>query len=857
MTLKPIFYFYRNIIKYITIIFIHFPLIGYSQEKDTLKAQVLNEVIVSTSRIRENYLKSASSIELLTLKDIQQSAATSYFDAIENLKGVQLLTPSLGFKVFNARGFTNTTNVRFVQLVDGIDNQAPHIGAPIAAAMSPTDLDIRQVELIPGVASALYGMNSLNGLVNLLTISPFDLKGLSIQQKTGANHINESAINPQLFSETNVRFAHQFNEKWALKTNISHQIGYDWIAHSTLDLNPLANSSLGLTETNNPGTDYVSSYGNESSNRRTLTLGGKRYVVARTGYFEEEVTDYSINNNKVDFSLHYRPKPQHEWNYNFKLSQLDNVYQRTNRFRLEDYLLSQHVLNYQSPYTNFKAYLTSENTGNSYNIRSMAENIDRTFKSDNVWFADFSNEFNNQTKQNKTVVEALHLARTYADKGRPQPNTPEFDNLIEKLRNINNWDLGAALRVKSYMLHTEGLTDFGSKLSPSLQKNSWTLLAGFDFRQYFVVPDGNYFINPKAEDKDLKYWKGGAFIQGGKSFFDKKLKISFTLRADKNQYFNLKLNPKLSAVYSINENNHWRVSYQNGYRFPSLFEAFSNINSGGVKRVGGLPIMSQGIFENSYLRKTIDDFTAAVNQDINTNQLNQNEAILKNKNLLRKNDYTYLKPEYVNSFEVGYKGYPLGRKLFVDADFYYNVYRNFMAQVEANVPLGSNPDSLAFYMYDRNKQTRYRLWTNSKTIVHNYGGGINISYNFYKTFAFNTNATFAKLQNVANNDGFEEAFNTPRWIVNAGFGNAQLTKNIGFGIQYKYQESFLWQSSLATGIVPEIHNFDAQITYNLRQQGLQIKLANTNILNRPYVNFIAAPTIGSFYTLTLKYDVLK
>ncbi len=855
MSEKLLYHKYRYIFLYITFFKIIFPQESQAQAADTLKSQVMNEVVVSASRIKENYLKSATSIELLNLKQIQQSAALSYFDAIENLKGVQLITPSLGFRVYNARGFTNTTNVRFVQLVDGIDNQAPHIGSPIASAMGPTDLDIRQVEMIPGVASALYGMNSLSGLVNLLTLNPFDSQGFSMQQKTGVNHVASSTISPKIFSETSVRYAKKWNEKWAFKINFGYQKGYDWVANSTFDLNSTANTSVNLLGKDNVGADYVNSYGNESSNRRTLTLGGKKYVVARTGYFEEEVTDYSINNLKADFSLNYKIRPQYEIAYSFKIAQLDNVYQRTNRFRLNDYRLSQNAITYQSPGTQIKLYLTTENTGKSYNIRSMAENIDRSFKSDNVWFTDFTNEYNAQTKAGKTVIDALNLARTQADKGRPQPNTPAFDDLITKLGDINNWDIGAALRVKSTMLHTEGLTDLSKILSSTLQKKNFGLLAGFDFRDYFVVPDGNYFINPKADGKNLSYWKTGVFLQGSKIVFDEKLKIVWTLRADKNQYFNVRFNPRGSVVYSVNENNHFRASYQNGYRFPSLFEAFSNINSGGVKRVGGLPIMSQGIFENSYLRKTIDDFTAAVNQDINVNKLTQNEAIIKNKNLLRKNDYSYLKPEYVNSFEIGYKGYPVGKTLFVDADFYYNLYRNFMAQIEANVPLGINADSLAFYMYDRNKQARYRLWTNSKTIVRNYGASIGLNYNFYRSFSLNVNASFAKLQNTANNDGFEEAFNTPRWIANIGLGNTKLTKNIGFGVNYKYQEGFLWQSALATGNVPEIHNVDAQFTYYARKQGLQFKIAGTNILNRPYVSFIAGPNIGAFYYLTIMADL--
>jgi len=147
------------------------------------------------------------------------------------------------------------------------------------------------------------------------------------------------------------------------------------------------------------------------------------------------------------------------------------------------------------------------------------------------------------------------------------------------------------------------------------------------------------------------------------------------------------------------------------------------------------------------------------------------------------------------------------------------------------------------------------LWTNSKTIVRNYGSSIALNYNFYRSFSFNINASYAKLRNTANNDGFEEAFNTPRWIMNIGLGHSQLSKNFGFGLSYKYQEGFLWQSALASGNVREIHNIDAQFTYNVRNQGLQFKLAGTNILNRPYVSFIAGPTVGAFYYLTITADI--
>jgi hypothetical protein len=131
------------------------------------------------------YHEIARKYRAIDARAIKSSPAPSYFEAIENLKGVQLLTSSLGFKVYNTRGFANPTNVRFVQLVDGADNQAPHIGAPIGSALAPTDLDIDRVELIPGTASALYGMNALNGMVQILSKNPLNIKVFLFNKKQG------------------------------------------------------------------------------------------------------------------------------------------------------------------------------------------------------------------------------------------------------------------------------------------------------------------------------------------------------------------------------------------------------------------------------------------------------------------------------------------------------------------------------------------------------------------------------------------------------------------------------------------------------------------------------------------------
>lgn len=824
-------------------------------QKDSLRKIQLNEVVVSASRVAENILKSPVSIEVLDARRIRLSPQPSYFDAIENLKGVQLLTSSLGFKVYNTRGFAATTNVRFVQLVDGRDNQAPHIGAPIASALAPSDLDIQQVEVVPGVASALYGMNALNGLINILTRNPFDSQGLSIGQKTGINHVGDATLSPRAYSETSIRYASRIGKRFAVKTNLVYQRGYDWVAGNSNDLNPNGNASLSLFGADNPAYDPINGYGNEAANRRTLTLGGKRYSIGRTGYYEAEATDYRLKNLRGDISLHYRFSPTVELAYTYQGAALSNVYQRTNRFRLDNYRLDQHSITLTTPSIQIRAYRSHENTGDSYNIRSMAENIDKSFKTDNQWFTDFTNQFNADTKAGLAVTDALRSARSVADKGRPVPGTQGFNDLINKLRDINNWDIGAALRVQSWMYHAEGQIEPTRVLWQRFrQQTGITIQAGFDFRGYVVFPDGNYFINPSEPGKNLVYRKAGGFVQLSRTFFDDKVKVAGSLRLDKNTYFDARLNPRLSVVYSPTEVHTFRLSYQNGYRFPSLFEGFTNINSGGVKRVGGLPIMSQGIYENAYLVTSINAFQVAITTDVNTNKLTTDQASQKNKGLLKKSPYTYLKPEQVKSFELGYKGLFFKNRLYVDADVYSTAYQNFIAQVNANIARGNNPDSLAYYFSSSTTQNRYRLWTNSQTRVYNYGASMGIRYSLTQNWSVGGNASFAKLDRSDNGDGLESSFNTPRWITNLTIANGNLWRGLGFSVNYKHQDAFLWQSELATGNASAVNTLDAQLSYRLQALNLLVKVGGTNLTNKYYYTFIGGPAVGALYYTNLVWE---
>jgi iron complex outermembrane receptor protein len=763
----------------------------------------------------ERILQSPVSIEKVSEGYFTSHAAFSFFDALENVKGVQMITPSLGFRILNTRGFANTTNVRFVQMIDGMDVQSPHIGSPIGNSLGPGDLDIENVEILPGVASALYGMNTVNGLANISTRNPFLFPGFSFQQKTGLMLLGDAEVSAQLFSESSLRYAYVVSPKLAFKINAAFTKGYDWIANNYTDLNPHVNASTNLVGTDNPAIDPVNSYGNESSNRRTIALQGKNYVVARSGYLEREVVDYSLQNVKADAGIYYKLSSTSTLSYLFHVAYLNTVYQRANRFRLENYFLQQHGVQYQSKAIQAKVYFNNENTGDSYNLRSMAENIDRSYKTDAKWYNDYTTGFNTATQSGAAVASAHQQARIFADVGRFEPGTAFFQQALEKLRAVNNWDSGAALNVKASFIQLDAQWNINESMPGDLKKKTGLeILTGFDHRTYFVNPDGNYFINPikGKEYSTITYGKTGGFLSLTKRILHDKIKLGIILRADKNDYFDLLFNPRFSVVYSPVLKHNFRAAYQSGYRYPILFEAYCNVNSGGVKRVGGLPVMSNGIFENAWLQSSISSFQSAVLKEINSG-MTKNAAIEKNKSLLKKNPYTYIQPERVSSFEAGYKGLFAKGRIFAEADFYLSRYRSFIAQANMNVPNTSIADSIPYYLYERAKQSSYRMWTNSQTIIDNYGFSFGLTGHFNKGYIARVSTTFTKLRKTKNEDGLEDGFNTPDWVANVSVSNPNIYKKLGASIGLKWQNSYYWQSFLINGNFTALWTIDIHFSY--------------------------------------------
>lgn len=174
--------------------------------------------------------------------------------------------------------------MRSLQIIDGVDNQAPGLNFSLGNFLGASDLDVLKVDLVQGASSAFYGPNAFNGVISMETKNPFVHRGLSASVKYGSRNLAETAIRwAEAFKNKKGEFAS------ALKVNLFYLRADDWEAQN---YSPVDGSDSGA---DNPGRfDAVNIYGDEyyslSDFSDPANLSQSRAglgVFHRTGYREK------------------------------------------------------------------------------------------------------------------------------------------------------------------------------------------------------------------------------------------------------------------------------------------------------------------------------------------------------------------------------------------------------------------------------------------------------------------------------------------------------------------------------------------------------------------------------------------
>jgi len=845
----------------------------------------IDVVEVKASRISEETKKSPLTIESMDLLAVKETPASNFYEGLGALKGVDLTTASLGFQVINTRGFNSTSPVRSLQIIDGVDNQAPGLNFSLGNFLGSSELDILKVDIIVGASSAYYGPNAFNGVISMQTKNPFFQKGLSAYVKAGERSLREGAFR---YAEA-LRNSEGFD--WlAYKVNAQFFQANDWEANN---FDPVFDTDTGID--NVGGYDAVNIYGDEYKsvfdqegalpwNANTKGVG----VYHRRGYKESDLVNYETNNLKTNASVHFRLDPSKTFEspeliLSSSFSTGSTIYQGDNRFALKDIKFFQNRIEFRKKDKYFlRAYMTVDDAGNSYDPYFTALTMQQNSKDDEQWNTAYINHWTenivpmmdamgypqltdsldmngnivigplgtplktfdfsaqrNWIRDNQGNLTAWHQeSQNIANSAQVGedfttdffvPGTPEFEEEFKRITTTPSGDPsgGTLLIDHSALYHVHGEYDF----TPNALKS---LKVGANSRLYRPNSEGTIFID--SADVVISNFEYGVYAGAEKGLIE-NLDLSATIRMDKNQNFGYLFSPAASLVFTPGENTYLRASFSSAIRNPTLSDQYLDFDVGPATLRGNLDgvqdLVTVESFQN-YLEFLFDP---------------------PNRPSLDSFDIAPIRPEKVKTFELGYRT-TLFERLYVDAGYYFSSYTDFIGyNIGLNVNLSSGfPTGVKAFRYS----------ANSKNVVTTQGFSMGLNYFLGSYFKVNGNYSWNKL-NTDIDDPIIPAFNTPEHKFNLGFSGRNLPfkalgndKKLGFNFNYKWIDSFIFEGSPQfTGNINSYALLDGQVSIIFENINTTFKFGASNLLNNKVFQTYGGPRVGRLAYFSILYDFQK
>ncbi len=158
------------------------------------KADTLETIVVTGTRTSNDLGDIPSSISVISLADIEATNAVTVTDLLQNLAGVHVVQPSGQggvARVFIRGGDQNLTLI----MVDGVRVNDPMDSRGSAFDFSTLNMsDIERIEIVRGPHSAVYGSDSLAGVINIITKSEIDELGGALFAEAGMDDYVRGAI---------------------------------------------------------------------------------------------------------------------------------------------------------------------------------------------------------------------------------------------------------------------------------------------------------------------------------------------------------------------------------------------------------------------------------------------------------------------------------------------------------------------------------------------------------------------------------------------------------------------------------------------------------------------------------------
>ncbi|WP_207483751.1 TonB-dependent receptor plug domain-containing protein [Arenibaculum pallidiluteum] len=242
------------------------------------------------------------SMEIISADDIRRTGATNIPDILQRVVGLDVARFAVSQSEVSVRGYNSSFNPRLLVLVDGRQVYLDHYGMTNWDALPVQMAEIRQIEVVKGPNTALFGFNAVGGVVNIITYSPLydDVDNVTVRTGTQGYREGSAVTTFKLGEKVGVRLSTGGYNAENFDTNVTDPGERDTLSLSprrrSLAANVLAqvtpDSQLGaeFTGVHERRTEMVNSY--FYANGDYELWSGKLTYTANTGIGLVEATAY-------------------------------------------------------------------------------------------------------------------------------------------------------------------------------------------------------------------------------------------------------------------------------------------------------------------------------------------------------------------------------------------------------------------------------------------------------------------------------------------------------------------------------------------------------------------------------------
>lgn len=200
--------------------------------KDPKALSYEDTIVVSASKTEQKIVDAPATMTVFTPKMLENTPAANYGDLLRAVPGVNVTQMSARDINITSRGATGSLSTSQLALVDGRSIYQDFFGFIMWDFMPANLFEIKQIEVIRGPASAVWGANALNGVVNVITKSPREMRGASVQfgwgtfDKNVTNNVTNVANNAAAGNQfyMNGTLADTINDEWSYKLSAGYSM---------------------------------------------------------------------------------------------------------------------------------------------------------------------------------------------------------------------------------------------------------------------------------------------------------------------------------------------------------------------------------------------------------------------------------------------------------------------------------------------------------------------------------------------------------------------------------------------------------------------------------------------------------